>query len=116
MADILSIGKSALAAAQVGLSTTGHNIANASTPGYSRQVVIQAAAQAQSSGSGYIGQGTEVASITRAFNEILSKQVVNSQAASSSSQVYASQLSNINNMLSDASAGLNPAISDFLIV
>jgi len=113
MADILSIGKSALAAAQVGLSTTGHNIANASTPGYSRQVVVQAAAQAQSSGSGYIGQGTEVASVTRAFNEILSKQVVNSQASSASSETYAAQLSNINNMLSDASAGLNPAISSF---
>jgi len=113
MADILSIGKSALAAAQVGLSTTGHNIANASTPGYSRQVVIQAAAQAQSSGSGYIGQGTEVASITRAFNEILSKQVVSSQASSASSETYAAQLSNINNMLSDSSAGLNPAISSF---
>jgi flagellar hook-associated protein 1 len=113
MADILSIGKSALAAAQVGLSTTGHNIANASTPGYSRQVVTQAAAQAQSTGNGFVGQGTEIASISRTFNEILAKQVVNSQAASSSSQVYASQLSSINNMLSDASAGLNPAISDF---
>jgi flagellar hook-associated protein 1 FlgK len=113
MADILSIGKSALAAAQVGLSTTGHNIANASTPGYSRQVVVQAAAQAQSSGNGFIGQGTEVASVTRAFNEILSKQVVSSQAASASSDIYASQLSNIDNMLSDASAGLNPAITDF---
>jgi len=113
MADILSIGKSALAAAQVGLSTTGHNIANASTPGYSRQVVVQAAAQAQSSGSGYIGQGTEVAGISRAFNEILAKQVVSSQAASASSDIYASQLGNIDNMLSDASAGLNPAISDF---
>ena len=113
MADILSIGNSALAAAQVGLSTTGHNIANASTPGYSRQIVVQAAAQAQSSGNGFIGQGTEVASVTRAFNDILAKQVVNSQAASSSSQVYSTQLSSISNMLSDASAGLNPAISDF---
>jgi flagellar hook-associated protein 1 FlgK len=113
MADILSIGKSALAAAQVGLSTTGHNIANASTPGYSRQVVVQAAAQAQGSGNGFIGQGTEVAGVTRAFNEILARQVVNSQAASASSDIYASQLSNIDNMLSDTTAGLNPAISNF---
>lgn len=113
MADILSIGKSALAAAQVGLSTTGHNIANASTPGYSRQMVVQAASAAQNTGSGYIGQGTEIAGVSRAFNEILSKQVVSSQAASASSEIYASRLSNIDNMLSDASAGLNPAISDF---
>jgi flagellar hook-associated protein 1 FlgK len=113
MADILSIGKSALAAAQVGLSTTGHNIANASTPGYSRQAVVQAAAQAQGSGNGFIGQGTEVASVTRAYSEILSRQVVNSQAISTSSEVYTAQLNNINNMLSDASAGINPAIADF---
>ena len=113
MADILSIGKSALSAAQLGLSTTGHNIANASTPGYSRQVVVQAAAKAQASGNGFIGQGTEIAGVSRTFNEILAKQVVSSQAASSSSATYATQLGTINNMLSDAAAGLNPAMSDF---
>jgi flagellar hook-associated protein 1 len=68
--NILSIGSSALNAAQVGLSTTGHNIANASTPGYSRQVVVQSAAQAQNFGYGYIGQGTEVAAVTRVYSEI----------------------------------------------
>jgi len=113
MADILSIGKSALSAAQLGLSTTGHNIANAATPGYSRQVVVQAAAKAQASGNGFIGQGTEIAGISRTFNEILAKQVVSSQASSASSATYASRLGTINNMLSDSAAGLNPAMSDF---
>ena len=61
--DILSIGQSALAAAQAGIATTGNNIANASTPGYSRQVVIQAAAPAQNFGFGYVGQGTVVSSV-----------------------------------------------------
>lgn len=32
MSDILNIGRTALNAAQAGLSVTGHNIANASTP------------------------------------------------------------------------------------
>lgn len=113
MADILSIGKSALSAAQLGLSTTGHNIANASTPGYSRQVVVQAAAKAQASGNGFIGQGTEIAGVSRTYNEILAKQVVNSQASSASSATYASRLGTINNMLSDSAAGLNPAMSEF---
>lgn len=111
--NILGIGSSALAAAQTGLATTGHNIANASTPGYSRQVVTQAAAKSQNFGFGFVGQGTEVASVSRVYSEILTRQVVSSQAASSSSQTYNTQLSNINNMLSDASAGLNPAMSDF---
>lgn len=113
MSDIISIGKSALAAAQIGISTTGHNIANAATPGYSRQVVVQAAAQAQNTGSGFVGQGTEVASVSRVYSEILNKQVVNSQALSSSSSIYSSQLSTLDNMLSDVSAGINPAMTNF---
>ncbi|MGZ8341386.1 MAG: flagellar basal body protein, partial [Telluria sp.] len=45
--NLLSIGKSGLIAAQVGMSTTGHNIANASVAGYSRQVVVQATSLSQ---------------------------------------------------------------------
>lgn len=113
MANILNIGKSALAAAQVGINTTGHNIANASTPGYSRQVVVQAAAQAQNFGFGYLGQGAEIAGVARVYNEILAAQMVRSQSTSTSVDTYSKQLSTINNMLSDPSAGLNPAMSDF---
>jgi flagellar hook-associated protein 1 len=111
--NILSIGTSALNAAQVGLSTTGHNIANASTPGYSRQVVVQAAAQAQNFGYGFIGQGTEIAAVTRVYNEILAKQAIDSQAVSAGINIYSNNISNVENMLADASAGLNPAMSDF---
>jgi len=37
MADLLGIGLSALLAQQRALATTSNNVANASTPGYSRQ-------------------------------------------------------------------------------
>ncbi|MDP1766770.1 MAG: flagellar hook-associated protein FlgK [Methylotenera sp.] len=111
--NILSIGKSALSAAQVGLSTTGHNIANASTPGYSRQVIVQSAAQSQNFGYGYVGQGTEISAVTRVYNEILAKQVVSSQSVSAGINAYSTQLNSIDNMLSDAAAGINPAMSDF---
>jgi flagellar hook-associated protein 1 len=111
--NILSIGSSALNAAQIGLATTGHNIANASTPGYSRQVVVQAAAQAQNFGYGFIGQGAEVSGVERVYNEILAKQMVSLQSTSASYDTYAAQLTAIDNMLSDSTAGLNPAMSDF---
>ncbi len=113
MSGILNIGKSALAAAQVGITTTGHNIANASTPGYSRQVVVQAAAQSQNFGYGYVGQGAEIAGVTRIYNEILAAQMVRSQSTSTSVETYSKQLSSINNMLSDPTAGLNPAMNEF---
>lgn len=111
--NILSIGKTALNAAQVGISTTGHNIANASTTGYSRQVVVQSAASSQNFGYGYVGQGTEVASVSRVYNELLAKQAVNSQSVSSGLDTYAAQMTNIDNMLSDSAAGLNPTLNSF---
>lgn len=110
---VLSIGKSALNAAQIGLTTTGHNIANASTPGFSRQVVVQAAAQAQNFGYGFIGQGAQVTGVMRVYNEILARQMVNLQASSSAYNTYGTQLNAIDNMLSDQTAGLNPAMNDF---
>ncbi|OIQ97422.1 flagellar hook-associated protein 1 [mine drainage metagenome] len=113
MSGILSIGQSALNAAQVGLSVTGHNIANVNTPGYSRQVVVQAAAQAQNTGSGSIGQGTEISGVSRTYNEILASQLISSQSASKAADTYNTQLTAINNMLSDASAGINPAMNNF---
>jgi flagellar hook-associated protein 1 FlgK len=111
--NILGIGSSALAVAQAGISTTGNNIANASTPGYSRQVIEQSAMQSQNFGYGYIGQGAQVTTVTRIYNDILAKQVVSSQSTSAGIDTYSTQLSGIDNMLSDAAAGLNPAMSDF---
>jgi flagellar hook-associated protein 1 FlgK len=113
MSGILSIGKSALSAAQIGLTVTGHNIANANTAGYSRQVVVQSAAEAQNFGSSFIGQGAEVSGVSRIYNEVLVGQMVNSQTTSTATETYLTELSTINNMLSDASAGVTPALNDF---
>ena len=111
--NIFGIGKSALNAAQVGLSVTGHNIANASTPGYSRQVVIQGAAKAQNFGYGYLGQGTEISSVQRMFNELSNRQVMASQSSNSEISAYSAQMQRIDNLLADPSAGLTVVISDF---
>ena len=111
--SILSIGQSAIAAAQAGLNTTGHNIANASTPGYSRQVVIQGAAQPQNFGFGFMGQGTQVSTIQRVYNEYLGVQVQSAQASKSGLDSYYTQIKQINNMLADPTAGLSPSLQDF---
>ncbi|MBC7512988.1 MAG: flagellar hook-associated protein FlgK [Herminiimonas sp.] len=110
---ILSIGQSALNAAQVGVATTGHNIANATTPGYSRQVVLQGAAPGQNAGFGYVGSGTQVASVTRVYNEFLGNQVLSAQTASSRLTTYSGQIAQIDNALADVNAGVSPALQDF---
>lgn len=113
MANILSVGQSALAAAQIGLSVTGHNIANASTPGYSRQVVLQNAIHGQDTGFGFVGKGTEVAGVQRVYSDILGRQVASAQTAKSQLDSYYAQISQVNNMLADPTAGLSPALQDF---
>lgn len=110
---ILSIGQSALSAAQVGVTTTGHNIANATTPGYSRQQVLQSAAPGQNAGFGYVGSGTQVASVTRVYNEFLANQVLSAQTSSSRLSTYSTQITQIDNALADANAGVSPALQDF---
>lgn len=111
--NILNIGKTALNAAQVGISVTGHNIANAATEGYSRQEVIQAAATAQNFGFGYLGQGTQVTQIRRQYSDFLAGQFNNAQSNSSATNTHAAQLSQIDNILADPDAGLSPALQQF---
>lgn len=113
MANILSVAQSALNAAQVGVSTTGHNIANASTPGYSRQIVVQGSAGSQDLGFGFIGKGTEISAITRVYSNFLGEQVRNSQSSLSHLSAYHSQAQQINNLFADSSVGLSPALQEF---
>lgn len=111
--NIFSIGQSALAAAQAAQATTSHNISNATTPGYNRQVVVQSTAGGINYGYGFIGQGTQVAEIKRVYNDFLNKQVMASQTTASSLDSYLSQISQLNNLVADTSAGLSPALQDF---
>ena len=113
MSNLLSIGKTGLLAAQVGLSTTGHNIANANVPGYSRQVAIQSTTPGQDIGVGFIGTGTEVAQIKRHYDDFLNSQVRGAETTQASLTSYYTQISQIDNMLADTTSGLSPALQDF---
>jgi len=113
MANILGVAQSGLMAAQVGLQTTGHNIANANTPGFSRQVVLQGAVNAQDSGFGFVGKGTTVVSVQRIYSQYLTNNVLASQTDKSQLDSYYSQITQINNLLADPTAGVSPALQDF---
>ena len=111
--NLLNIGKSGLFAAQAGLSTTGHNIANANVAGYSRQVTVQAAGQGQDTGNGFVGSGTDVAGIKRYSDTFLNSQVRNAQSTKSSLDSFYTQISQVDNLLADTTSGLSPALQDF---
>ena len=67
----LNIGYTGLNAAQVGINTTGHNIANAEVDGYTRQRVITAAATPITSRPGQVGNGTNIEDIKRVFDNFV---------------------------------------------
>lgn len=113
MPNILNIGQTALNAAQLGLSTTAHNIANASTPGYSRQLIVQSTPLAQNVGVGFSGNGTSVAEIKRAYNDFLNNQVVTAQTSQGQLDTYYSQIQQIDNMFADPTSGLSPNLQSF---
>jgi flagellar hook-associated protein 1 FlgK len=68
------IGKRALLSAQYGLNTTGHNIANANTPGFTRQQVMMVTTQPFEFSNMQFGTGTKVDSVRRLRTEFLDEQ------------------------------------------
>ena len=60
-----------------------------------------------------MGQGTQISSIQRIYNETLAKNVNNSQSTSNEQNTYTMQIKQIDNLLANPEAGLAPAIQDF---
>jgi flagellar hook-associated protein 1 FlgK len=110
---ILGIGISGLAAAQAGLVTTGHNIANASTPGYHRQNIQQSAVQPLLTRGGFIGQGVNVDNVVRKYSDFLETQANTARSQASFFATYHTQMSQIDNVVADTQAGLSPALQEF---
>ncbi|MDP1957652.1 MAG: flagellar hook-associated protein FlgK, partial [Rhodocyclaceae bacterium] len=110
---IFSVAVSGLNVAQAGVLTTGHNIANASTPGYSRQRIVQTTNSPQFTGSGFIGKGANVETIQRVYSQFLGSQVLSAQTGAAEMDSYLAQIRQIDNLLADPNAGLSPAMAGF---
>ena len=74
--NMFNTGKSALFANKAALATTGHNVANANTEGYSRQRVELTAQDPHAAiGKSITGTGVKVANIIRINDEYLGRQI-----------------------------------------
>lgn len=110
---IYNIGVSALRSAQAGITVTSHNIANANTPGYTRQEIIQTAMLPQNTGSGFFGQGADVTNVIRRYDQFLSGQVLEAQTQSSNLSARYELAQQVSNLLGDSTGGLTPTLQDF---
>ena len=111
--SIFSIGLSGLAAAQAGLSTTGHNIANINTPGYSRQETLFGTKFPQFLGGSFYGRGVDITGVRRIYSEFLVAQALSSRAEASYLGALNTELSQLDNLFGDPASGLSPALNEF---
>jgi len=112
--SLMGIGTRALFANYSALATTGNNIANANTPGYSRQSVELATAGGQATGAGFFGKGVNVATVSRSHNEFLSREVATTASLAAADATRATQLKQLENIFDTGEAGIGYAAGQFL--
>lgn len=106
---------------QMGLETTAHNVANANTPGYTRQVVQLQATTPFSPPSwispaiaGQIGTGVEVVAIQRMRDAFLDSQIRQETSSKGRWETQSELLSQIELIFNEPSeSGIRTALDDF---
>ena len=114
MSALMSIGKTAMFANYAALQTTGNNIANANTAGYSRQEVQRADAPGQFAGSGFFGKGVDVVTVTRAYDQYLTSHAVGTGSTAAADAARLDKLTQLENLFPIGSAGVGYAAGQFL--
>jgi len=116
----ITAGLLGLEAQQTAIDVTSHNVANANTAGYSRQIVqmvttapISAPGQGMA-GAGQIGTGVVVGSIQRAHDDFVQSQVLYQNSQQSQEQGTSDMLTNISQVFNEpTSQGFGTLMSNF---
>jgi flagellar hook-associated protein 1 FlgK len=111
---MLATGVSGLVAFQRALDTTSHNIANANTPGYSRQQVEFVTNPAEPLGGGWLGTGVNTSTVRRLYDQALAVQAQSASSGFQQLDTLATYASKLDNLFSDSSTGLSATLQGFM--
>ena len=100
-------------AAQAALNTNSQNIANAMTPGYSRQGVLLSAVQPRGSGINAAGAGVTVSSVLRFADTYKSLQMWQANSNLGQYKVGQSYLTQLEQVMSDDTSNVNQGLDAF---
>jgi len=117
----IEIAKRSLFTEQANISTTGHNIANANTPGYSRQRVnlvasrpIEAPGFMRTNIPGQLGTGVEFTSITRVREKFLDDQFRNANRSLGEWSIQSDTLGKLETIFNEPSdSGVRTVMDNF---
>ncbi|WP_319781849.1 flagellar hook-associated protein FlgK [Oceanisphaera sp. IT1-181] len=110
--DMYQTGVSGLLAAQSQLATTGHNIANVNTEGFSRQRAEQSTTLHMYSGAQFYGTGTRVTDVTRMYQEYAFKDVLINNTEKAGAEALYNHLSFLDQSLAGVNKGLAASLDD----
>ena len=110
---LMALGVKAMTANYAALQVTGHNIANANVDGYSRQSVELATSAGQFTGAGFFGKGVDVATVTRAHDAFLTREVAGARSLAALDAARLTQLERLESLFRPGVGGLGHAASTF---
>lgn len=113
MSDPFSIGTSAMLAFQRAMAAASNNVANASTPGYTRQRVEFSSRVGQGQGFGFLGAGVQVSGVNRLINNFLTSRLDASASEMGRLQVLSGLASRVDRVVSESGTSLARPMSDF---
>jgi flagellar hook-associated protein 1 FlgK len=113
MADLFGIGLSALLAQQRALATTSNNVANASTPGYTRQRTELSERPAEQMGNFFVGTGVTTGQNRRITDDLMLEQVRTASAGSKRADTIADLATTLDDLLGSDNTGLNATLQSF---
>ncbi|MCY2957199.1 MAG: flagellar hook-associated protein FlgK [Planctomycetota bacterium] len=110
----LGAGLRALTAARIGMQTAGNNVANANTPGYTRQRVELASSMPFMVGRGMqVGSGVDVTGITRLADGGLERRLQMQLGLVGGAEVDYSRYNELEGLLGEPDSGLSSGLSSF---
>ena len=111
---LMSIGQRAMFANYASMQTTGHNIANAQTPGYSRQTVQLQTSGGQSTGAGFFGKGVDVVTVQRASDAFLTSQSQVASSMAAMDDARSTNLQQLETVFPPGDNGMGAAVGSFM--
>jgi flagellar hook-associated protein 1 FlgK len=110
----MDTGKRSMMNSQTALQTAGHNIANKTTEGYSRQRVDIESMSSFTEGQLRVGMGARAAQVSRINNPYIEKQIQRESAQMSYHESRADALARVEDIFNEQSnKGLNQYLTDF---
>ncbi len=109
----LSIAAGALAAQEASIETVDNNIANANTPGYSREIVNLSSAGSTTVGNVALGNGVSVDSVTSVRDQLLDLRIQQQTSSQSAASAQSGVLSSLETYFSGSTGTVGSSLSAF---